>query len=160
VTRDQQRIWYNPERLKWWTLAQLYGGDIRDLDVEDAIEIMEQHSPHRQHQRARAMGERLRRKLLGIKHEDPEKFVRMMTDAPSLRRYVRKRSRGRPAGSAVGIAEACADVARIRDIWRRTFGKSYRRDPPTPVDIAAWRHNFDSGELINYGKNRNQLKRR
>jgi hypothetical protein len=161
VNRNLQRIWDDPERLKWWTLEQLYGVDIRDLTLEDRIDIMEEHSPHRQDKtdRAGGMGE-LRRGLLRIKQEDPEMFVQMMTDTPSYWRYVRKRPRGRPPGSAVGIAEAWAERARIRDIWRGTFGKSNRKDPPTAVDIAAWRHDFDPGELINYGKNRNKLKGR
>jgi hypothetical protein len=121
VNRAAARIWNNPERLLWWTLEELYGGDIRKLDFEDAIEIMEQHSAHRRFQVA-------------------------------LRRRVRRR-RGRPRGSEPGLAEARAEVRRVREIWKRAFGRYYRKASPTAVEIAAWRHDFDPERITNYAKN-------
>ena len=45
--------------------------------------------------------------------------------------------RGRPREGASKLDGAVADVARIRDLWQQTFGKRYRSQPPTAIEIAA-----------------------
>lgn len=152
MTREQERIWNNAERLKWWTLEKLYGADIRQLDPDDAHEIMAQHSRHRQYVIDRAIGttNRLRRNI----KRDPAILVAM----PSLARYVRPRPAHRPKGSEPGLAEAWREVKRIREIWRREFGRYNRNESPTAVELAAWRHDFDPEAIRNYGNNLSRRK--
>jgi hypothetical protein len=66
-----------------------------------------------------------------------------------------KRKRGRRKGSAPGLAEADADVARIRRLWRAVFKMSATTpQSPSAIEIAARRHGVNSDQLENYRKNR------
>jgi hypothetical protein len=51
---------------------------------------------------------------------------------------------------------ALKDVDRIREIWKREFGRRNRKESPTASQIAARRHRVDQERLENYRKNRNR----
>ena len=67
--------------------------------------------------------------------------------------------RGRPREGASKLDEAVADVARIRDLWQQTFGKRYRSQPPTAIEIAARRHGLASEQLVAFRKNKSRRSR-
>ena len=67
--------------------------------------------------------------------------------------------RGRPRGSAPGLAEADADITRITALWKDTFGISRRamaHQSPNAVEIATRRHGVDPDQLENFRKNRSK----
>jgi hypothetical protein len=151
-----EKIWHDPERLREWTLDQLYRTDLDELPWVYPVDCPERHSPHQQYLGSREINEQLRDGLLRCKQEDPEIFVRIITRSPFLGQLARKRKRGRPRGRVPGLDEAWDEVRRIRRLWQRTFGKSYRKQSPTAIEIAALRHSFEPHALVNFSKNKHR----
>jgi hypothetical protein len=154
------KIWNDPKRLREWTIEQLYLTDLGDLPWVYPVDRPERHSPHQQYLGSREINEQIRDGLLRCKHEDPEMFVRILNRSPFLAHLMRKRKRGRPRGHTPGLAEAWDEVGRIRRLWQRTFGKRYRSQSPTAIEIAASRHSFEPHEMENYNKNRSKRRSR
>jgi hypothetical protein len=67
--------------------------------------------------------------------------------------------KGRPKGSAPGLAEANADIERIKELWRRTFGRWRRNSSPAVREIAARRNGIKLKKLVEYRKNYPKLSR-
>jgi hypothetical protein len=148
------KIWDDPERLRAWTIEQLYATDLDEVPWIFGVDCPDRHSPHQQHLNSREISAQIRDGLLRCKHEDPELYLRIVGRSEFLQWLMRKRRRGRPTGHVPGLAEAWEEVARIRKLWKRTFGRSLRKESPTAIEIAAERHSFEPRALNNYRKNK------
>jgi hypothetical protein len=73
--------------------------------------------------------------------------------------YSQGRPKGRPKGSEPGLAEANADIERIKELWQRTFGNWHRKSSPTVREIAAHRNGVKLKKLVEYRKNYPKLSR-
>jgi hypothetical protein len=152
MNRTLANIWNDDQHLTAWTNAEL-DAPLRELPDEEYYDM--RNSARIDYILAREAFERFRRGLLKMERNDVDQFVEVMATAPRLRRYVRPRRRGRPDGAKPGLAEALADVSRINELWRRTFGTYYRKSGTlTALDVAARRHGFDPEKLENYRRNR------
>jgi hypothetical protein len=149
-----EKIWHDPERLREWTLEQLYRTDLEELPWVYSVDCPDRHSPHRWYLNSHEINARVRDELLRCKHEDPELYLRIVGRSQFLQQLMRKRKRGRPRGRVPGLDEAWDEVGRIRRLWRRTFGKRYRSMSPTAIEIAAERHSFGPHALVNFSKNK------
>jgi hypothetical protein len=148
VNRALKKIWNDEARLTAWTNAQLEG-PIDDLEykLDDNTRLADH-----------IIDEGLRDYLLQLKEKNVDRFVELIAANPDWRRYVRRRAPGRPRGGKLGLREALADVARISELWRKTFGTHYRKTAPTAIAVAARRHGIAPTELENYRANRRKLK--
>jgi hypothetical protein len=146
------------ERLREWTFGQLHRADLADLKMRGAEDYP--LDPRRslswdmwtEYYQA---DEEIRVSLVRCRRHDPDDYYQIITDSPELRGYVQNR-RGRPKGDASGLEFALDEIARIRQLWKQTFGKSYRKGKASSlaVEIAAERHGVTSRKLDNYRKNR------
>ena len=156
--RVDPNIWDDVERLREWTFDQLHRADLaylRKREVEDCpVDPRRSLSWHLRMEDYKA-DEAIRISLVRYKRNDPDHYYQIITDSPELRGYVQGR-RGRPKGNAPGLELARGEIADIRQLWKQTFGKSYRKGRAfsLAVEIAAERHGLTSRELDNYRKNR------
>ena len=99
--------------------------------------------------------EEIRVSLVRCRQNNPGDYYQLITDAPEMRGYVQNR-RGRPKGNDPGLDFALDEITRIRQLWKQTFGKSYRKGKAFSLafEIAAERHGLTSRKLDNYRKNR------
>jgi hypothetical protein len=156
MNRTLANIWNDDKRLTAWTNAKL-DEPFRDLPDEEFYDM--RNSERIDYILGRSGFEQLRRGFSKLKQDNIDEFVETMAAFPQLRRYVRRRRRGRPDGVEPGLAEALADVSRINDLWQRTFGTRYRRSGTlTALDVAARRHGFDPETLKNYRMSRSRVK--
>jgi hypothetical protein len=77
---------------------------------------------------------------------------------PELKGYLQS-MRGRPKGHQPGLEKAWAEIARIRQLWQRAFGRSYIKGAGFPLsyEIAAERWDVTPEEIDNYRKNRSRV---
>ena len=151
-------IWDDMELLREWTFRQLHRADLADLKMRDAEDYS--LDPRRSLTWDRWMeyyhaDEEIRVSLVRCRRNNRDNYYRIITDSPELIGYVQDR-RGRPNGNTSGLEFALDEIARIRQLWKQTFGKSYRKGTAfsLAVEIAAERHGVTSRKLDNYRKNR------
>jgi hypothetical protein len=164
-----QAIWDDPERLRKWTLEQLDLQDLRlpaknpRLYVRCLIRLSSGMPDNSRAKIVRLGGEVLQfqesttrwlESISEVQRAGDEVFAKMEALGFLLRgeSAPKVKGGGRPRGRAEGLAEAVADIARIRGLWQETFGKRNRKNP-SAIDIAAERHEFTTAQLVNYRKN-------
>jgi hypothetical protein len=147
-------IWYDPARLEAWTLQQLESLDA----VHDwlAGEMEERQDWSSVKTSARAW--RLDMAKLAARRDNLTPLRKLY---PEIAEFIQAPRRARGQHRVVADWEqkshrmqlALEDVQRIRRIWRRHLGKSYRRDDPTAETIAARRHGLTVSQLVSFRKN-------
>jgi hypothetical protein len=139
---ELQKIWSDPQRLLHWTVELLcLVGDY----------------PDRSGVLARIGEDEQRRRLQRLAHDNPQRFVELLTRQPNLAKLARKRPRGRQPGQhAPGLAEAWETAQYIRQRWREVFKHTYRTTDPTAIGIAAAMYGFTPEQLQHYRTNRNR----
>ena len=111
-------------------------------------------------------GAKRRRVITAARARDTAALTRL-ADTEELRRLAfsphrRGREKGEPRPRDLPqltrwcCEEALADVKRIRQIWKRHYGRQNRTIEPTAIEIAARRWGIKDETLINFKKNRHR----
>jgi len=158
-----QDIWNHPDRLRKWTIEQLQRLD-SDAYPNPLPSLLDSPGDPRLTWEARylaeerAADEQIRNELRRVKKNCQEDFGSILSRNPELEGYLQS-VRGRPKGHQPGLEKAWAEIARIRQLWRQAFGRSYIKSAGFPLsyEIAAERWDVTPEEIDNYRKNRSRV---
>jgi hypothetical protein len=161
--RADPNIWDDVERLREWTIDELHRVDLIEFpeDYDYPIDRSDRRAFRLLCVIFDCEGEKqIQKELRRCKRNDLDHYYQIITDSPDLRGYVQDQ-RGRPKGNAPELGLAMGEIARIRQLWKQTFGKGYRKGKAFSLaaEIAAERHGLTSRELDNYRKNRTPFRR-
>lgn len=160
----EQDIWNHPNRLRKWTIERLQRLDTEPYPNPLPSLLDFPGDPRltweaRYRAEERAADEEIRNELRRTKKNRPEDYDLTLSRHPELKGYLQS-MRGRPKGHQPGLQQAWAEIARIRELWQRAFGRSYIKGVagfPLSYEIAAERWGVTPEEIDNYRKNRSRM---
>ena len=158
-----QDIWNHPDRLRKWTIERLQRLDSAAYPKPLPSLLDSPGDPRitweaRYLAEERAADEQIRNALRRVKKNRQEDFGSILSRNPELEGYLQS-VHGRPKGHQPGLEKAWAEIARIRQLWRQAFGRSYIKGAGFPLsyEIAAERWDVTPEEIDNYRKNRSRV---